>query len=164
MSAYALFINGVFRDVLEEILEALAREPDRIYYLQPHSGSPIGGLQKDPPSESLRVPLYMSTSDDLKSVGYKAEIVGWEDKRHLGEVRRKELTDALDRYQPDEGGLVNKASDGGVSVNLISILEFERLAEPFGVDKLIKKSDGRPLSTNRSRPGGYAYVWPPEGV
>ena len=164
MSAYALFINGVFRNVLEEILETLAKEPGRIYYLQPHSGSPIVGLQKDPPSESLRVPLYMSTTDDLKSVSYKAEIVGWEDKRQLGEVRRKEVTDALDCYQPDEGGLVNLASDGGISVNLISIRGFGRFAEPFSVDKLIKKSDGKPLSTNRSRPGGYAYVWPPEGI
>ena len=161
MSAYALFINGVYRGVLEEILTALAKkpkrsvlgeiltalakEPERIYFLQVYGGTPIVVLQRDPPSISWPVPLYMSTTDDLKSVSYKAEIVNWEDRTQLSEARRKEVTAALDRYQHKERGLYNLAGDEGPRVNLISILGLERLAEPFSVDELIKKSGGKPL-------------------
>ena len=161
MGTYALFINGVYRGVLEEILTEMAKKPERsflveilsvlikererTYFLQVFGGTPIVELRQDPPSMTLPLPLYMSTTDDLKSVSYKAQIVGWEDKRQLSEARRREVTDALDLYQQKERGLYNLADDEGQRVNLISIRGLERIAEPFSIDKLIEKSGGKPL-------------------
>ena len=121
MSAYALFINGVFRNVLEEILEALAKEPGRIYYLQPHSGSPIVGLQKDPPSESLRVPLYMSTTDDLKSVSYKAEIVVGRTRGNLAKCAEKRSPTLWIVTSPTKGDWsTRQATEVSASISLAS--------------------------------------------
>ena len=165
MSNYALFINGVHKSVLEEILVSQGQEPSRTHYLQPYSADPIKLLQQAPPSEGLPIPLYMSITSDLKNVHYKAEIVGWEDKRELSQSRRAELVKALDDHQSEEGGLYNAShTPGGESVNLISIRKLKRLEPPVSVQRLIKKSDRKSLSPNRSRSGGYSYVWPPDGL
>ena len=160
MDANALFINGVYRSVLEEILTAqaekpkpsvlrkiltvLVKKPEHTFFLQAYSGTPIVVLQTGPPSMRLPAPLYMSTTDDLKSVNYKARIVNWEDKSQLSEARRREVTETLVRYQHRDRGLYNLESDEGPRVNLISIRGLERLAEPFSIDELIEKSGGKP--------------------
>ena len=165
MSNYALFINGVHKSVLEEILDSQDQEPSRTHYLQPYSADPIKWLQQAPPSEGLPIPLYMSITSDLRNVHYKAEIVGWEDKRDLSQARRAELMKALVEHQPEEGGLYNASqTPGGESVNLISISKLKRFEPPVSVQQLVKKSDGKSLSPNRSRSGGFSYVWPPDGL
>ena len=83
----ALFINGVFEDVLDEIIKFQDKNPGRIFYLQPYSESTIKMLKKSPPAENAPLPLYISTTAQLNQICYTAEIVGWEDKNEISEER-----------------------------------------------------------------------------
>ena len=158
MRPYALFINGVFESVLEEIWSNLAKAPGGILFLQPHSDTPIVKLRDDPPSTEDPVTLYLSKSNSLDKVSYLADIIGWEDKTKLTETRKDDVLKILDSLQPEEGGLFNLSNTDQPSVNLLSIRRFAKLGHPFSVEDLIKISDGKPLSPNRSRAGGWSYV------
>ncbi len=157
MADYDLFINGIFRSVLEEILETQSVNPDHTLFLQPYKGVPIAMLRDNPPSVEDPVKLYASTSDELGSVSYTAEIVGWEDKTKLSQGRRAEVERSLDSLQPNEGGLYNYSSSGKSSLNLISIRRLVKLLNPFPVAELIKASDDKPYGI-RSQPGGWSPV------
>ncbi len=87
----ALFINGVYRNVLEEILQIQEQLAEHIMYLQPYSGSVIKHLQDNPPSPDEPMLLLLSLTDDLPTVHFAAEIVGWEDKRQLSSAKRDVL-------------------------------------------------------------------------
>jgi hypothetical protein len=50
MRGEGLFINGVYREVLEEILKVQSELPEHIMYLQPYSGGAITHLRDAPPS------------------------------------------------------------------------------------------------------------------
>ena len=153
---FALFLNGVYKKTLEEILQTQCTNPDQPLFLQPYSSSPIVKLKNAPPSVEFPIQLYTSTTDDLAVVSYIAEIVGWEDKTRLNPARRAEIEMTLESYQPEEGGLFNGTSSGE-SINLISVRRL-RTTSKFSVSELVKIRDGKPLSTNRSRAGGYSYV------
>ena len=157
MRAQALFINGIFRNVLDEILKNQSEAPDKILFLQPDSGSPIVMLRDNPPTVEDPVILYASTTDGLATVSYTADIVGWEDKTKLERARRDEVTEIIRAFQCTEDGLCDK-TPGRSSLNLLSIRKLDRLTPPFSVANLIKIRDGKPLSTNRSRSGGWSYV------
>jgi hypothetical protein len=158
MRAEALFINGVFRGVLEEILRIQEHSPDRIMYLQPYAGSAIAHLRDDPPSADDPMFLILSVTDDLARIHYTAEIVGWEDKTQLSAARRSSLNRVIAAAQPGEKELYNAARAGGQSVNLLHVRRTRRVGHPFSVTRLVKTNDGRPIAGPRVTSGGWAYV------
>jgi putative restriction endonuclease len=87
--ATAIFLNGVFESVPEEILNAQKDNPGKVFDLQPHSESVMKHLEKVPPTLHSPVPLYISTSRQLDQVCYVTDIVGWEDKRELAKVKAR---------------------------------------------------------------------------
>lgn len=159
MKPEALFINGVFDYVLEEILRIQSVLPEQILYLQPHSSRTMTKLRNDPPTIDDPMQLFLSTTIDLGNVCYKAEIVGWNDKRKLPKKKHRILNEIIAALQPIEGDLYNLSNvEGGESANLLYIRRLQRLAVPFSVSKLRKSSDGEPLSTARTTAGGWSYV------
>ena len=158
MRAQALFINGIFPRVLDDIYDNQHRAPEKTLFLQPDSCRPIAALRDNPPTVEDPVMLYASTTKDLAMVYYRADIVGWEDKTTLEQARHDEVTAIIQSFQPGESGLSD--SPGRQSLNLLSIRGLQRFDEPFSVANLIKIRDGKPLSANRSRAGGWSYVLP----
>ena len=152
----ALYMNGIFGNVIEEVLRVQTREPSRICFLQPYSPKQIARLAKTPPSPEDPVRLYISASDSLERVSYTAEIVGWEDKTVLGSERKDEVDRLVRAYQPGEGGLYMTVRDGILCTNLLSVRGMRRFASPVPVGAFTKH-DGTALLP-RSRPGGWAYV------
>ena len=163
MRDYALFLNGVFENVLQQILRIQMRLPDHVMYLQPYSGSRIVLLAEYPPSTADPVWLFLSTTEKLSEVAYTCEIVGWEDKRELKEYRIAQLNRTLKEFQPTEDGIYGLDEPGKPDmVNLLHVRRMRKLATPFSVGELRNIKDQQPLSTNRSRAGGWAYVIPPD--
>ncbi len=161
MAVEALFINGVYESVLEEILRTQSILPDQILFLQPYSSRPIVDLQILPPTVDLPMRLYLSTTSDLPTVRYLGEIVGWDDKRSLSPAKRALIEEIIKLLQPGEKELYDASpAPGGVSLNLLHVRRLQRLEKPFSVDRLIKVRDGGRLSPNRSMSGGWSYVEP----
>ena len=152
----ALFINGVYEDVLDEIIKSKETNPDMVFYLQPYSTSPIKQLKNSPPDSQSSVPLYLSTTVQLNQICYMADIVGWEDKNELSQERLAFLNDHIIKYQPSEREIYLQVN-GKSCVNLISIANLKKLTNQLSVGNLIKLSDGKPLK-NRTRSGGWSYV------
>ena len=159
--SYALFMNGIYKDVLEEIIRAQSKKPGLQLYLQPYAGTAIARLRDDPPDRSNPVQLYASTTDDLQRVHYTANVIRWEDKTQLGTFRKNLIERRLQQYQPKEEGLYNAAGEGnGTSLNLLTVLQVTKIERPFDVRLLVKIEDGEPLSPNRTRSGRWSYVMP----
>jgi hypothetical protein len=155
----AIFLNGVYRAVLEDILKVQEHLPEHIMFLQPYAKAAITKLRDNPPSVDDPVRLYLSTTDDLPTVSYEAEIVGWENKSTIAEARRRAITRLIWMLQPTEDGLYNSSGDGtGQSTNLLHIRRLRRLGSPFSVQDLTKTSDNTPVSPDRSTAGGWSYV------
>ncbi len=53
----AIFLNGVYESVLEEIITATSMNNDLICYLQPYKSSEIKLLREEPPSEQTPTKL-----------------------------------------------------------------------------------------------------------
>jgi hypothetical protein len=163
MRDYALFLNGVYGNVLEEILRIQQRMPDLTLYLQPYSGSRIVMLAEDPPSPAHPVQLFLSTTEDLPTVHYMCDIVGWEDKRKLSKFRLDQLNRTLSEFQPADTEIYGLDEPGQRDmVNLLHVRRMHKLNRSFSVGQLLNVKDRQPLSTNRSRAGGWAYVFPPD--
>lgn len=163
MRDVALFLNGVFDDVLQDILKVQAHLPEQILYLQPYSGSRIVDLAKDPPSIEDPVRLFASITDDLPRVHYAGEIVGWDDKRELDEAKLEALRRVISPLQPTEDGVYGRTESGDWDcVNLLYVRRLRRLSKPFSVAELTNARSGGPLSTNRSQAGGWVYVMNPD--
>ena len=159
MRNLALFMNGIYSGVLDEILNNQAGAPNKTLFLQPYSSRPIVMLRNAPPAVDDPVKLYVSTTDSLATVSYTADIVGWEDKTKMNPERRAEVDGIIHDFQPEDDHLYDHASaSGGQSLNLLSIQNLVRLTSPFSVAELVKDSDGRPLAINRSRSGGWSAV------
>ena len=159
MTLEALFINGVFDSVLQEILKIQSELPEQILFLQPYSSRPMRELRDRPPTAESPMQLFLSLPTDLASVHYTAEFVGWDDKRALSDRKRHTLNRIIRALQPNEGGLYDASPTGDrKSVNLLYIRRLQRLEPPFPVGHLIKTSDGKPLSSGRTTAGGWAYV------
>lgn len=152
----ALFINGVFEGVLDEILESQENKPGQIYYLQPYSGSVIKQLQIEPPTLDSPMPLYVSTTNQLNQICYVADIVGWENKAELSQERLAILNEHITEFQPREGWIYFEVR-GKKCANLISIVNLKKITNQLSTANLIKESDGKPLK-RRSRSGGWSYV------
>jgi len=159
MSEYALFINGVYDKVLEEILVIQSELPEQILFLQPYSGKAIARLRDQPPTVDNPVRLVVSITTNLTEIHYTAEIVGWDDKRTLTDGKRKVLSRLLWTLQPFEGGLYDASqTEGGESVNLMHVRRVRKLPIPFSVSELIKIGDNEPVSDQRTTSGGWAYL------
>jgi len=158
---YSLFINGVFESVLNEIVEAQAKNPDLVCYLQPYTDAIIKKLSNEVPSEANPVTLYISLTDSLESISYTADIIGWEYKPDISKTRLSKLNKHIRTYQPGEEKIY-KIDEDKPAVNLIHVKNMRRLQKPASVASLIKISDNQPLSVNRTRSGGYSYVFPLE--
>ena len=158
---YALFMNGIYKEVLDDIIRAQSKDPGLQLYLQPYSGSAIARLRDDPPDLSNPVQLYASITDDLPRVHYTANVIRWEDKTQIGPFRKDLIERRLQQYQPTEEGLYNAAGEGdGTSLNLLTVVQVTKIEYPFDIRLLVKIEDGEPLSPNRNRSGGWSYVMP----
>ena len=166
MPEVSLFMNGIYHEVLETILESQLAAPEETFYLQPWTGTAIKMLRENTPTLQAPVTLYASVTGDLNKVAYTAEVVGWEDKTRMTVARRAQVTEALIKYQPGEGAtedapasLYNASgTPGSPSINLIHIRRLFKYDPPFSVSRLIKVSDGYSLADNRARGGGWSYV------
>ena len=97
----ALFVNGVYPGVLEEILEA-QHNGAPMSFLQPHKGVIIKILKETQPTSQSPLKLYISTTKDLCNITHTAKIIGWENKGELGMRRKKQVDSHLSKYQPRE--------------------------------------------------------------
>jgi hypothetical protein len=155
----AIFINGVYEGVLEEILNIQAELPWHVMYLQPHSSSPIVHLRDDLPSPEDPVHLYLSITTDLPTVKYVAEVVGWDDKTEIPPEKSNVINRVIWTLQPSETGLYDaSAVKGKASVNLLYVWRMRKLARPFSVSRLVKTSNDEAVSPERTRAGGWVYV------
>jgi hypothetical protein len=155
----ALFINGMFEDVLEDILTIQAHLPEQILYLQPYSGSRIVHLAENPPSVDDPVRLLLSLTRDLPRVHYVCEIVGWDDKRKLKGRKLTLLNRIIYAFQWTEEGVHPWAYDPDrACVNLLYVRRMRKLSRPFSVANLILTSSGESHSIDRTTPGGWSYV------
>ena len=164
MSDWALYMHGIYRKPLEDILKEQSRNPELTLYLQPYGGGAIARLRDNIPSPEAPVTLYASTTDDLRNVSYTADIVGWEDKTTMSQARREELSKIIKEFQPTEGtgdDRIYNASENSPSMNLLHVRGMVKLDEPFSLEELIKISDGKPL-VGRGQAGGFSYVRKPE--
>ena len=155
----ALFINGIYRAVLRQILYVQRHVSTHIMFLQPYSSKRIAHLAKNPPSVTDRVLVFFSVHRNLSQISYTAEIVGWDDKIEL-ENRCKDRRDTINcligKLQPEDRELYMEVG-GRKCANLLSIWRLQKL-KPFSVGELILTSTGKPHSTNRTTPGGWSYV------
>jgi len=155
----ALFLNGVYEDVLQDILTIQTHLPEQILYLQPYSGERIVHLAENPPSADDSVRLLMSVTDDLAKVRYIGEIVGWDDKRKLGGPKLMWLNRIIYAFQwTEEGVYMHAHDDKRPCVNLLYVRRLKKLSRPFSVDQLINTSTDEPLSTGRTTSGRWVYV------
>src|SRR5690606_32795394 len=154
----ALFINGVYDGVLREIVTAQEREPGLDCYLQPYSSSAIAMLRNESPSKDDPVELFVSTTDQLSTVRYRALIVGWSDKRNLAPKDMRRLNAHMAEHQPGEQEVYLEVN-GTACVNLLTASQLEEIEHPLPTSTLVKTSDGVPLKP-RTRAGGWSYVLP----
>ncbi len=153
----ALYINGIFRQVLDDIANVHEKRPELQLYLQPHTEAPITHLRDAPPDKLNPVRLYASTTEDLSQVSFIADIIRWEDKTTIAPERKARIEKRLTDYQPDEEGLFN-VPENGISRNLLCVLRMKRVDKPFDVGELIKTANNEPLGI-RATAGGWAYVF-----
>jgi hypothetical protein len=151
---YAVYFNGVWESVLDEIIIAQGENPGVICYLQPAQPKYYSNLKSNPPSITSPVKAYFSTTTDLSTVAYKGLIVGWEDKQKLSGQRLAEFNNHIEKYQPGE---IDRLVENGEAVNLLSIKDLVKLETTFHVNNLIKISDNKPHKV-KTRTGGHSYV------
>lgn len=75
MALEALFINGVYEGVLEEIMQVQEVLPEQILFLQPYKSQIMVDLEIFPPTINDPMTLFLSTTTDLPTVRYQAQIV-----------------------------------------------------------------------------------------
>src|SRR6185503_10836174 len=127
------FMNGVYREVLDDIRRVQEYLPDQILYLQPYAGELIAQLAKHPPSTEEPVRMFISLTTELNKIHYTCEIVGWDDKTVLTGRKRELISDIIAKYEPTErGGIYLQGHEGGSEcVNLLHVRRMQRLALPF---------------------------------
>lgn len=155
----ALFLNGVYESVIEDIIVSQDAKGGGTHYLQPYKGLIIQMLKKIPPSKDAPVALYVSTTKNLKNICYTAEIVDWKDKRELSQIDRGQVLEHLMKYQPGEKPLFAAEEEvGEKAVNLLTLRDVRRCTTLHPTSILRKRSDGLPLKP-RTRAGGWSEVF-----
>ena len=159
----ALFLNGVYRSVLRGILKAQSEDPKGTFYLQPYKSQAIAKFRDNlnlRPTNANPVRLYASTTDDLSTVSFSADIVDWADKRELSQEDFDRIHNEIMSGGYNREGLFSESPETGrTSVNLLYVQDLVKLACPFPVSNLSKTSDGLPLSAKRTQSGGWSYVF-----
>jgi hypothetical protein len=97
----ALFMNGVFKETIDDIVETQLAHPERSCYLQPYSSKRVGLLAKQLPTPENPITLYLSLSDSLGSVSWCAKIIGWRNKQELHPAALA-LNGHIKVFQPNE--------------------------------------------------------------
>ena len=157
MRKHALFLNGVYEDVLNDILAVHSHLPEQILFLQPYSSGRIKELAENPPSVDDPVRVLMSITTDLNRVHFIGEIVGWSDKSKLNEQELMVINRIIYMFQRTEPGVYMQV--GKIKCkNLLLVRRLRRLSRPFSVEKLIKISTDEALSPERTTSGGWSYV------
>lgn len=87
----ALYINGIFQSVLEEILSSQITRPGEPHFLQPYYPLTYTQLRDSKPTTENPITLYASVTSDLHHVSYVGEIVCWEDKTDMSPQRKDEV-------------------------------------------------------------------------
>jgi predicted HNH restriction endonuclease len=151
------FENGIYEDVLEEILKAQKNHSDKTFYIQPYSDRLISGLKKYLPSAGHKWRLYASITRDLTNAHYTAEIIDWEYKPDIKVERLNLLNQYIQLHQPGEKSIYQTQLSGKLCANLISIKNLQKLENPIPVNRFYKISDGTPLKV-RTRSGNWSYV------
>lgn len=154
----ALFLNGVYESVLEEILNSQTKYKNDINYLQPHSTQVISLLKNEQPSIDEPIPVYISTTINLDKICYKGEIVRWEDKGTLSEERLKALNSHIANYQINEVEIYLVNDKREQYRNLISITRLKKLSNFYTTSILTKVNGNTPLKP-RTQAGGWAFVY-----
>ena len=157
MRPEALFVNGVFDEVLRDIEAVQEAVPEQVLYLQPYSGDKIARLYQWVPSCVSPVTAYFSTSKDFGTVSYTAEIVGIRDKSELLDTERDVISKVIGQFQPTEDGLYIQVN-GKDCRNLLSVRYMHKLAKPFPAMNLILLDTSDHASGPRTSPGGWWYV------
>ncbi len=157
MRPEALFINGVFDEVLRDIETVQEAVPEQVLYLQPYSGDKITKLYQWAPSCMSPVTAYLSTSKDFGTVSYTAEIVGIRDKNRLSDTERNVISKVIEQFQPTDDGLYMQVN-GRDCRNLLSVRYMHKLTKPFPVTDLILLDTLDHPSGPRTSPGGWWYV------
>lgn len=155
---YALYLNGVFETVLDEIMQAQINKPGKTFYLQPYRKDYITKLKENPPTPDSPISLFISITNDLSNISYIAEIVGWEDKQNIDPVRFQVLNDEITKHQKKEERIYLELDNGKKCANLISIRNLKKLNDKIKLSNLILISSGKPHKT-RTTSGGYSYVY-----
>lgn len=154
----AFFLNGVFESVLTEIIEMKNSADIGLAYLQPYATGSAKLLEQKSPSPLDPIIGYFSTTKRLTEITYSAEIIGWEDKRQLTDIRKKEVNSFLIKNQPGEDGLYLLNKEGKEYVNLIKIRNLKKLKRAIPVTHLTKVSNKKPHGI-RSQAGGWSTVY-----
>jgi len=155
----ALFLNGVYESVIEDIIVSQETRGGGTHYLQPYKGAIIQMLKKAPPTEDAPVALYVSTTKNLKNICYTAEIVGWKDKRVLLDKEKNQVLEHLMKYQPGEKPLFAAQEEvGEKAVNLLTLRHVRPCTTLLPTSILRKCSDGLHLKP-RTRAGGWSEVF-----
>ena len=157
--AFAVFMNGIFESVLEEITESQKQHPSDEHHLQPYTEKRIRRLRDQRPTPQQPVRLYISTTDNLNTVSYVADIIDWKDKKEINEREWLELDRRIRERQPNEEGMNTggRQGSGPPSANLLAIRNLNKLARPFSITELILEDAGRPPG-ERTTSGGHRYV------
>ncbi|MBT4733118.1 HNH endonuclease [Candidatus Woesearchaeota archaeon] len=156
----ALFLNGVFQSVLEEVLQTYRNNSNLTCYLQPYTSRFITLLRDELLSSTNPIKLYISTTSNLNLVEYTADIVGWNNKGELDSAKLEELNNHIKKNQPNETDIyLDRGDPESPCVNLISIKNLKSITNPFSVKRLIKTSDKKPCKP-RTQAGGWSYVEP----
>lgn len=155
----ALYLNGVYESVLEEIITSQNKHDTAVNFLQPHKGQIIQMLKKSPPSKSKPTSLYISTTKSLRNICYTGEIIGWSDKREISDTRKNQILAHLVNYQKEEVSLFTATDKIGESaVNLLELQNLRECETLLSTSVLKKKSNGLPLKP-RTRSGGWSEVF-----
>lgn len=165
---YAIYMNGVNKGILDEMIECLNDLPEQVVYLQPYRETTIRELRdaSPPVSDEERVLMVFSTMEDLTKVYYCAEVVRWEDKITIPKARKDKLDRLIRILQPNNCNRIyltnNRDHDNDYKKgnpyckNLISLRNVRRVEVPFDIGQMIKISGGK--VEQRTQSGNFAYV------
>ena len=106
----AVFINGIYERVLNEIIKSQQDSSGYEHHLQPYNPKRISRLRDSRPTHERPVRLYASTTGDLETVSFVATIIDWKDKTELSEPERREIDSQIKERQPNEGGLYERGA------------------------------------------------------
>lgn len=154
--AEALYLNGGFEKVLETILVSQQNSDGHVCYLQPYDTKKIKLLAAHNPTPENPIRVYISLTDSLSVVSFRALIVAWRDKREMTTEEVEEINRRI-RERNCEEEIYLTGGGEQITTNLISIVKLERLLSPIPVSSFIKTSDKMPLKP-RTQSGGWSYV------